>query len=683
MKRARPQAGSGAAAAPTIRRSGIYTRVSTDEQVRATEYNSLAAQEDMCKNYIAIRAMDPAMERKWIYTETYTDPGETGGNMDRPGLQRLLADIRAGKIDVVVVYKVERLTRSSRDFYTMWDLFEEHNVDLASVTQEFNTATSQGRLMLNLLLGFAQYERENSAERTRDKIAASRKKGLWGGGHPVLGYDIDRTRRVLVVNEAETQKVREIFELYLREMSLLRALRAVHERGIRTKVWVTSKGKTNGGKQFDRVTLHELLRNPVYIGKIRHHENVYDGQHQAIIDPATFERVQTMLAGNFVRRSSNAENVNGFLLKGLVKCAACDRAMSPNFAYGRGGRRYLYYKCQTATRQGAEGGCPIRSVSAPALERLLVERLAFLASDAALIERMVAQAGAEANAKLPFLRDERIQLDADLRRRREEARRLMDALAAGDVTGQLVRGRVTEVEEEIGRLERRSVDLDAEIDRLDRSVLSPKQIIEALKDFVSVWNQLSQEEKARLARLAISEIVYDERDKKEGEVTWKFRVLALTEVPPPEGGGFDECQPRRPGANTYRNSTNAEPWRAVRHFRVPVTRRRIGDRNTRTARSQACPGGKGIGARPPAPGRNRRRGTHVSRARGAPWLVLDESVPAATADPAGAGHPGRGRCPDHDRCRRTDRPRHIIMDRSSPRLGRAARAVRCARSHMA
>jgi site-specific DNA recombinase len=178
----------------------------------------------------------------------------------------------------VVSYKIDRVSRSISQFYEIWNLLEKHEVDFASATQEFNTASRQGKLMLNLLLSFAQYERELIGERTRNKIAAARKKGLWSGGHSVLGYDIDRTRRVLVINEAEARIVREIFRLYLQELSLLRTLRAMKNLGYFTKTWVTSRGKTNGGRPFDRVTLHELLRNPVYIGKIRHHEMLYDGQ---------------------------------------------------------------------------------------------------------------------------------------------------------------------------------------------------------------------------------------------------------------------------------------------------------------------------------------------------------------------------------------------------------------------
>jgi len=347
----RPQDANGAAAvtqAAPERRCAIYTRVSTDEQA-ALEYNSLQAQEEICKNYISIRAADPAIERKWVHVKTYSDAGYSGGTLERPSLKRLLADIEAGKVDIIVAYKIDRISRSISQFYEVWNLLERHKADFASATQEFNTATSQGKLMLNLLLSFAQYERELISERTRDKVAAAKKRGRWCGGMAVLGYDIDRERKALVVNEHEAQIVRDIFATYLREMSLLKTIQAITPKGYRTKQWVSSTGRRRGGAAFDKVTLANLLKNPIYIGKVTHKDKVYDGVHAPIVDVATFQRVQQLLDDNWRGRSSHAEDVQGFLLQALVRCAACGRAMSPHFAWSKG-RRYLYYRCGRAVR---------------------------------------------------------------------------------------------------------------------------------------------------------------------------------------------------------------------------------------------------------------------------------------------------------------------------------------------
>jgi site-specific DNA recombinase len=527
------------------RRCAIYTRVSTDEQA-ALEYNSLQAQEDISKNYIAIRGADPALARKWVHAETYADAGFSGGTLDRPALKRLIADVEAGKIDVIVSYKIDRISRSISQFYEIWNLLEVHEVDFASATQEFNTATSQGKLMLNLLLSFAQYERELIGERTRDKIAAARKKGRWCGGKPILGYDIDRERKALVVNEPEAQIVRDIFATYLREMSLLRAVRAVTAKGYRTKAWTTAAGVQHEARTFDKVTLSFFLRNPAYLGKVKHHDKLYDGLHAAIVDTATFERVQQLLAGNCRHNASQAENVHGLVLKGLVRCAACGRAMSPNSAHGRHGRRYVYYTCQTATREGA-GKCPVRSVSAPALEGMLVERLGQIVSDETIVAKMVEKASAEATQRLPMVRGERARLDAELRRQREEAQHLVDAIASGAVDARLVGDRLKEVQAAIEAGERRAAELEREAARLERSMVGPGQVRAALARFSDLWRTLEEGERGRLARLVVADVTYDGRDKANGQVTWKFRPFAVEPLPPAEAEGFDVGCVRRGG----------------------------------------------------------------------------------------------------------------------------------------
>ena len=208
----------------------------------------------------------------------YDDGGFTGGNMERPALKRLLADIAAGKIDCVVVYKVDRLSRSLLDFARIMEVFEQRKVSFVSVTQQFNTATSMGRLVLNVLLSFAQFEREIIGERIRDKIAANRRKGKWTGGTPILGYDVDRTgpRPKLAVNAAEAARVREIFALYLKHGALLPVVEELVARGWMNKTWKTKAGEPVGGRPFDKCSLYALLTNPLYVGQVKHKEQVYE-----------------------------------------------------------------------------------------------------------------------------------------------------------------------------------------------------------------------------------------------------------------------------------------------------------------------------------------------------------------------------------------------------------------------
>jgi len=230
--------------------------------------------------------------------ERYDDGGFSGGNLERPALQRLLADIRASAVDCVVVYKVDRLSRSLIDFARIIEVLDNGRVSFVSVTQQFNTTNSLGRLTLNILLSFAQFEREIIGERTRDKMSASRRKGKWTGGHPVLGYDIDPRGGRLILNADEAHRVRAIFKLYLDYNAMLPVVREIDRRGWHTKQWVTKRGGTEGGKPFTRGRLYRLLTNLIYTGNVEFKGQVYDGEHEAILEAETWESVQQILHRN-------------------------------------------------------------------------------------------------------------------------------------------------------------------------------------------------------------------------------------------------------------------------------------------------------------------------------------------------------------------------------------------------
>jgi DNA invertase Pin-like site-specific DNA recombinase len=267
----------------TIRRCAIYTRKSTEEGLQQ-EFNSLDAQRESGEAYIAAQKHEG-----WVcLPDRYDDGGFTGGNMDRPAVHRLMKDIEAGKVDCVVVYKVDRLSRSLMDFARIMEAFEKHQTSFVSVTQQFNTSTSMGRLMLNVLLSFAQFEREIISERTRDKIAAARRKGKFAGGKPVLGYNLlsSPAGPKLVVNDDEAAQVRAIFELYLKYEALIPMVVELDRRGWTTKVWQTKDGRRVGGRPFDKNMLYHLLTNVVYLGKVRYRDEVHPGEHPAIVDEA-------------------------------------------------------------------------------------------------------------------------------------------------------------------------------------------------------------------------------------------------------------------------------------------------------------------------------------------------------------------------------------------------------------
>ena len=280
-------------------RAAVYTRKSSEEGLEQS-FNSLHAQRAAGEAYIASQSHEG-----WLLVpDRYDDGGISGATLERPALKRLLADVEAGRIDCVVVYKVDRLSRSLTDFARLIDTFERHGVSFVSVTQHFCTTTSMGRLTLNILLSFAQFERELAGERIRDKFAASRAKGMWMGGSPPLGYDV-RDRR-LMVNPAEAELVRLIFRRFLDLGSALLLIRELNAEGHRTKSWTTQAGTFREGRPFDKGTLYKILRNRTYLGEAVHKGKSYPGEQEPIIDRATWERVHEVLASNAKRRGNEA-----------------------------------------------------------------------------------------------------------------------------------------------------------------------------------------------------------------------------------------------------------------------------------------------------------------------------------------------------------------------------------------
>jgi DNA invertase Pin-like site-specific DNA recombinase len=350
---------------PPTKRCAIYTRKSSEEGLDQ-DFNSLDAQREACAAYIASQRAEG-----WkALPAAYNDGGFSGGSMERPALQRLLADIAGGMIDIIVVYKIDRLTRSLADFARMVELFDRHQVSFVSVTQAFNTTTSMGRLTLNVLLSFAQFEREVTGERIRDKIAASKAKGMWMGGTPPLGYDVPvGGTRALTINTAEADIVQRIFALYLELGSVHALAQRLRDEGIRSKHYVTAKGQSKGGLPFSRGALFHLLRNRLYLGEITHRDKTNPGLHPAIVDGETFAAVQAQLDGQTRRQANKSGAKTHSPLAGRI-FDADDQPMSPTFAYGKGGRLYRYYVSVPLQRGGkpTPGDTMPRRVSAPTLE---------------------------------------------------------------------------------------------------------------------------------------------------------------------------------------------------------------------------------------------------------------------------------------------------------------------------
>src|SRR6202166_1444955 len=318
----------------TKARCAIYARKSSEEGLEQA-FNSLDAQREACAAFI----LSQKHEGWTVLPTLYDDGGFSGGTMERPALKRLIADIEEGQIDVVVVYKVDRLTRALADFAKIVDVFDRQGVSFVSVTQQFNTTSSMGRLTLNVLLSFAQFEREVTGERIRDKIAASKKKGMWMGGNVPLGYDANE--RTLVINPAEAETVRRVFALY-RELGCVRRVKEAADRlGLRTKCSTTTNGTERGGKPFSRGHLYTLLSNPIYPGHIAHKGELHPGQQAALIDDESWSTVRDRLAANTSHHRRRAKAAEPSLLAGLLVDARGER-LTPSHAVKKG-RRYRYY----------------------------------------------------------------------------------------------------------------------------------------------------------------------------------------------------------------------------------------------------------------------------------------------------------------------------------------------------
>ena len=337
------------------RRCAVYTRKSSEEGLEQ-EFNSLHAQREACEAYIASQRSEG-----WVLLrDQYDDGGVSGGTLDRPGLQRLMADIEDGLVDVVVVYKIDRLSRSLADFAKLVEVFDRNDVTFVSVTQSFNTTTSMGRLTLNILLSFAQFEREVTAERIRDKFAASRKKGMWMGGVPPYGYRVEN--RKLVIDEERADHVRWIFARFLEIGSGTELARDVAKRGIRTP----------RGNRIDKKYLYRMLNNRAYIGEAVHKGQSYPGEHGAIIDRKTWGRVHTILQESPRKRAARTRAETPALLKGLL-FGPDGAAFSPTHTR-KGGKLYRYYVSQTVLKHGA-GSCPVSRVPAGEIEAKVIDQL--------------------------------------------------------------------------------------------------------------------------------------------------------------------------------------------------------------------------------------------------------------------------------------------------------------------
>ena len=446
-------------------RCAIYCRKSSDDGLDQS-FNSLDAQRASGEAYITSHEGEG-----WrCLPERYEDGGYSGGTMDRPALKRLLADIDAGGIDAVVIYKLDRLTRSIRHFGEIMATLEQRNVALMVVTQPIQTNTSMGRLMVHVLMSFAEFERELASERTRDKIALTRQRGEWTGGRPVLGYDIVDSR--LVLNAAEAAVVRGIFRRYIECKSIRVLAEALASEGVLNKAWTThgGTGRAAGGGPFIETTLARLLTNPLYIGRVPHEEKSYVGVHEAIVDEKVFARVQEIIAENTRAGVSLVRNKVGGLLKGLIRCGCCGAPMVHGWK-DKGGKVYRYYTCQTrqaVSRKRCTGG----NVPAEQIEQFVVAKVRPVLEEPEMVTAVLDVARGTALERLRDVEARRVLLGP------EPDRRLL------------------------GDLNREERELRVAL--VDRSTVES-----GVRSFDPIWASLSPTERAKLMALVVAGVVFD------------------------------------------------------------------------------------------------------------------------------------------------------------------------------
>ena len=481
--------------APVVR-VAIYTRKSVTEGLDQ-EFNTLDAQREAVEAYIASQKSKGwgAVPRK------YDDGGFSGSNTERPAFKRLMADIEAGEIDVVAVYKLDRLSRSLADFARLMEVFEQHGVTFVSVTQAFDSSSSMGRFTLNILMSFAEFERETIAERTRDKIQAARRRGLWTGGRPILGYDVVEKR--LVVNEAEATRVRAIFDLYLDRAGLMAVVRELKGRGWRGKTWTNKRGIEVIGGPFTKDSVHKLLTNPLYAGRVRAGKELVDGVHEAIVNEAVWEDVQRTLASNGPDVRQPRKRRGNALLQGLARCS-CGAALTPTFTT-KGNTRYSYYVCSRRQKSGADT-CPGSRVAAGEFEAFVVDRIRSIGTDPVLFKAVLESDQAERDGFESTARE----IEANRTRLIGERTRLVNAIAEGDTGNETLASRVGEINEELAQL--------ADPERPEP--LDPDALRTALIQFDGIWDALNTKDRSRALALLIEEVRFN---ASQGEIEITFR----------------------------------------------------------------------------------------------------------------------------------------------------------------
>ncbi len=491
---------------------GLYIRVSTLRQADV-EDGSLDTQESSLKAYVNYENKNK--DSSWEIAGLYREQGRSAKNLKRPEFQRMMRDIEDGKINTVIIWKIDRLTRSLKDFSMLWDNFQKKGIQLISLNEKFDTSIAIGRAMLSIILIFAQLEREQTGERTSATMQYRAEQGLWNGGR-AFGYDLDPEEKgILKVNPEQAKIVRKAFELCIEKGSAGQVQRMLNELGYRMPVYESRRGKKHGGTLFNKQSVIRMLTNPVYIGKISWSGNLYEGKHEPIIKEQKFSNVQKILERNRKTRSNDKlprEHV--YILQGILRCGKCGSMMTPKSGINSRGKSYHYYQCTRNTHIGKKG-CSARYVPAKSIEEFVVKRVRELTTSKDEIKKMINRANKKGNKEIQKLMDNKKILSSQFQDIKEKLNSIVDSIETGSVkTFKSLNERVDSLEHKREDIEEKLKTIDFEISKIQQNRLSAEIMSQTFSTFQDVIDK-AQPQKLKELLFRIIEIVEWHEDEKD------------------------------------------------------------------------------------------------------------------------------------------------------------------------
>lgn len=538
------------------RRCALYIRVSTLRQADI-EDGSLDAQESKLRAYVDYE--NNLKNGLWKIAGIYREEGRSGKDLKRPEFQRMMRDIKNGRINTVIIYKIDRLTRSLKDFSSLWDKFQNNGVEVISLNEKFDTATAIGRAMLSIVLVFAQLEREQTGERTAATMQYRAEQGLWNGGR-IIGYDLDPDEKgILKVNDEQAKIVRKAFNLCIKTGSAGQAQKALNDLGYRVPVYESRRGKKHGGNLFNKQMVIKMLQNPVYLGKITWNSAQYKGKHRAIIDKKTFLKVQEILERNRKTRSNDrlpSEHI--YLLQGILTCRKCGSVMTPKSGISRS-NRYYYYQCTKNAHTGKEG-CDARYLPAEPIEDFVLDRVKELTTDEAEIDKMITKANKNGDQRINELMRDKKNISSRLKDIDNRLNQIIDSIENGKLKafGSLNK-RIESLEAERTSTESRLKTIDFEMAEIEKQRLSSEVMSQSFRTFRDIIDRASPRKLKDLLNRIVEVVEWHENedDRASGHCRISYfeqpnLKLPIKKLSEPGKSEFAECNVWLPSTDSNR-----------------------------------------------------------------------------------------------------------------------------------